>query len=188
MDTRYGSKRSRCKFGGARRPHRVLGARKAEEDKKSGRSRGPRTAQDAAQRLIRHVVLTASCLAATVAPAQPAIAQTGSIEPVRGTLLAKGAAVRITFTYTCTTFEGASEQFQITQRAGSSVAKGTSRFLFVGDDLLCNGEQNTAQVDIAAEDNRFKKGPAHVSATGDIGNFQTKYGLSDTPSAHSWRR
>jgi hypothetical protein len=118
--------------------------------------------------------LTASCLAATVVPAQSAFAQAGTIGTAGGTLLAKGAAVRITFTYTCITFDGNSEQFQITQRAGSSVAKGTSRFLFVGQDLFCNGEQNTGQVDIAAQDNRFKKGPAFVSTTGSVFDFSNE--------------
>jgi hypothetical protein len=124
------------------------------------------------KRLIRNVVLTASCLAVTVVvPAPSAIAQTGSIAPVGATLLAKGAAVRITFTYTCENFFP-SQQFQLTQRAGSSLAKGTSRFLQVGSDLVCNNMQHTGQVDIAAEDNRFKQGPAHVSETG--GSFSNE--------------
>jgi hypothetical protein len=122
------------------------------------------------KRLIRSVVLTASCLAVTVVPAQSAMA---SVETVGGTLLAKGAAVRITFTYTCTN-AFASEQFQITQRAGKSVAQGSNFVSAFNGGLICDDTQHTGQVDIAAEDNRFKTGPAFVSATGDIGNFSNE--------------
>jgi hypothetical protein len=124
-------------------------------------------------RLIRNLVLTASCLAATVVPAQSAFAQTQSLEFVGGALLAKGAAVRITFTYTCTPnpFGSSSERFEVTQRAGSSVATG-SNFASTqgGGALTCDDMQHTGQVDVAAQDNRFKKGPAFVSAIGDIAN------------------
>jgi hypothetical protein len=127
------------------------------------------------KRLIRNVVLTASCLAATVVPAQSAIAQTASFEAVGGTLLAKGAAVRITFTYTCADFPSfiTFEQFQITQRAGNSLSTGTG-FAHIGPDLICDGVQRTGQVDIAAQDSRFKKGLAFVSSTGELDSFSNE--------------
>jgi hypothetical protein len=113
---------------------------------------------------IRHLAVAAAVLVAALAPAGVAMAtdSEGTIEiHEQATLLARGAAVGVVVTVTCSPEFGREYLYlTLTQRQGNEVVQsGTSGVL-----VDCDGTPQTMDVNVQAGQAPFRRGPAFVSA------------------------
>jgi hypothetical protein len=76
-----------------------------------------------------------------------------------GTLVSRGAAVKVSVKATCTS-NRAYVTVQITQRVGNGIASG-----FAQQDIACAGEPQRLTMTVPANGKAFKKGAAAIRAT-----------------------
>jgi len=112
--------------------------------------------------------LAGGVLAASVVGAAPAVSflsspNTWDVQlPGTGTLLARGAAVRVPVDVSCPAGFRATLSVALTQRSGPSVVTGSDSV-----ELTCRGVPQTVQVTVPAQPGQrtWKRGPALATAT-----------------------